>query len=962
MKKTLIVAALFLAILSALPAQTPELFLQGHSDDINTVAYSPDGRRIATGSKDNTVKIWDVESGREIRTLSGHTNSVRAAGYSPDGRRIVSGSLDTSAKIWNAETGQEIRTLSGHSGGIRSVAYSPDGRRIVSGSIDKTVKIWNAETGQEIRALTGHNSSVYAVNYSPDGRRIISGSRDNTIKIWDAETGREIRSIAAFEGRIFTLDIAWKPDGSRIAATGGNLLIREWNAETGQETKRITGQGSDDDGFSAVRYSPDGKQIIAGTYESGARIFDANTGRELRSLAMPGAVSAVTYSPDGRRILSGSGDNTAKVWDADTGRELLSLGPMAAGVFRLAFSPDSTRLALSYLDRTIRIWDLRAGRMLRTLTPHQFNGAPALSMSLAWGPDGRRILSGGDDDTIKLLDAATGETLRTIPTGAGSALTVSYSPDGKSILAGLQDKVIKLFDAESGREIRTFTGHTDMVWSAVFSTDGRRVYSGSDDKSIKVWNAATGQLVRTIHDNAHGGRVTVLLAASRKGKEYLLSSGANGRIGCWDPEKTGNEAVSSYIDFGSPVLSAVVWADTPEFFDTPDALAGFANGKIKRSILGAIYEEFPNHAGAVNQMAYSPDGRWLASASSDGTLRLNNVRTSKETAWLIGFGGDEWVCLTPGGWYNASAKGDQFLNARSGNTVSNADRYRSTLYLPHIISSILSTGIDDPLIPPARLTAAERANVKTIESDWGAAVYKELVVARFLGDSAAVSKWETALQAITGRGNATQRDIEAYYRQNIGKSIAETVNEEFNKIRFSLISYNASYNAVLKRNPQNGQYVLNYGGVYKNNETRTVKANSLETLASEMRRNTADFNQTSIDQVREKANLIPAVVFANARNNSPESMAEIVTNFYLNPNAGTYAALRDVYLLYRLTRLVTGNEFLELAASAYWNTLASLYDALAERVLNDARNIQQVTTMSREQADRFVAVPHLKVR
>jgi WD40 repeat protein len=177
MKKTLLVTALFCASLSALAAQTPEFFLQmGHSGIVYAVAYSPDGRRIATASFDDTIKIWDTESGRELRTLAGHTNTVYAVAYSPDGRRIATGSWDNTVKIWNAETGQEIRTLTGHTSRITSVTYSPEGRRISSGSWDKTIKIGDVENGIEIRNIA-HDGMVNSVSFSPDGRRLVSSTR-----------------------------------------------------------------------------------------------------------------------------------------------------------------------------------------------------------------------------------------------------------------------------------------------------------------------------------------------------------------------------------------------------------------------------------------------------------------------------------------------------------------------------------------------------------------------------------------------------------------------------------------------------------------------------------------------------------------------------------------------------------------------------------------------------------------
>ncbi|MDR3147660.1 MAG: hypothetical protein LBU00_04700 [Treponema sp.] len=698
MKRFNVVVFMFCAALS-LAAQSPELFLQmGHSNAINAVAYSPDGRRIATGSSDNIIKIWDAESGQELRTLTGHSSYVYALDYSPDGRRIVSGSGDNTVKIWNAETGQELRTLTGYSLAVYALDYSPDGRRIVSGSYDKTVKIWDAESGREIRTFSGHTGWVNSVSFSPDGRRIVSASNDKTIKVWDAETGQVIRTITGHSSWVNS--ISFSPDGRRIVSTSRDKTIKLWNAESGAELRTITADNS---------------------------------------------VYSARFSPDGRRIVSGSGDSTAKVWDAETGRETLSLGPTTIPVYRLAFSPDSTRLAVSSLDGNIRIWDTRNGRLLRTVRPHLYNGTPVLSLSLAYSADGSRILSGGDDATIKLLNAGTGETIRSIPTGAGSVLAVCYSPDGRSILAGLQDKVLKLFDAESGRELRSFTGHTDMVTAAIFSADGRRIYSGSDDRSIKVWNAATGQLIRTLHESAHGGRVNTLALWRESGKEYLISGGANGRLLYWDPEKTGNDAVYRTRDYNSTMLSVTTGSGSGDIF------IGLADGRIETTGRG----ELPAFEWAVSQLAFSPDGLWLAAACYDGTVRF--LDTTDYSPWFtfIGFTGTEWLTLLPQNYYYGSATADRYLNARVGNNVSSADRYRSNLR-------------------PAALAL-------------GMTAYKESIL-RFLepNNRTALNHLEAKPQSIvdgsTGTGivtRVTRAEVEAYYRQSMSALIAEVVDEQF---------------------------------------------------------------------------------------------------------------------------------------------------------------------------------------
>ncbi|GBD52314.1 protein kinase [Microcystis aeruginosa NIES-298] len=242
--------------------------LTGHSNWVLSVVYSPDSRYLASGGSDNTIKIWEVATGKQLRTLTGHSRGVESVVYSPDGRYLASGSADKTIKIWEVATGKQLRTLTGHSSGVLSVVYSPDGRYLASGSWDNTIKIWEVATERELRTLTGHSSGVLSVVYSPDGRYLASGSWDNTIKIWEVATERELRTL--------------------------------------------TGHSS---GVLSVVYSPDGRYLASGSDDDTIKIWEVATGNELRTLTGHSeTVFSVAYSPDGRYLASGSADKTIKIW------------------------------------------------------------------------------------------------------------------------------------------------------------------------------------------------------------------------------------------------------------------------------------------------------------------------------------------------------------------------------------------------------------------------------------------------------------------------------------------------------------------------------------------------------------------------------------------------------------------------------------------------------------------------
>ncbi|MGK0187511.1 MAG: WD40 repeat protein/tetratricopeptide (TPR) repeat protein [Verrucomicrobiales bacterium] len=289
-----------------------------HSGAVTSVFFSPDGTRIVSGSRDNTVKLWDADTGNEIASLEGHSERVTSVAFSPDGSRIVSGSFDNTVKLWDVATGNEIASLKGHSESVTSVAVSPDGTRIVSGSWDGTIKLWDADTGTELTSIDSHTHIVTSVAFSPDGSCIVSGSeRNNTVKLWDAETGNEIASLEGHSGAVTS--VAFSPDGSRIVSGSGDNTVKVWDADTGNEIASLEGHSG---AVTSVAFNPDGSRIVSGSDDT-VKLWDAATGNEIASLeGHSSGVRSVAFRPDGSRIVSGSVDTTVKLWDTATGTEL----------------------------------------------------------------------------------------------------------------------------------------------------------------------------------------------------------------------------------------------------------------------------------------------------------------------------------------------------------------------------------------------------------------------------------------------------------------------------------------------------------------------------------------------------------------------------------------------------------------------------------------------------------------
>jgi len=294
------------------------LTFKGHADGVFSVAFSPDGRRIVTGSLDKTAKVWEAASGRELLTLKGHGHVVSSVAFSPDGQRLVTGSWDTTAKVWEAASGRELLTLTGHRGPVWSVAFSPDSQRLVTGSWDQTARVWEAASGRELLTvnLKGHGSWLVAC--SPDGQRLVTNNEDQTATVWDSASGKELLTLKGHKKEVTFA--AFSPDGHRIVTGSEDGTAKVWEAASGRELLTLKGHGSP---VSSVAFSPDGQRIVTGSWDQTARVWEAASGRELLTLKGHGdMVRSVAFSPDGQRIVIGSEDNTAKVWEAATPQQV----------------------------------------------------------------------------------------------------------------------------------------------------------------------------------------------------------------------------------------------------------------------------------------------------------------------------------------------------------------------------------------------------------------------------------------------------------------------------------------------------------------------------------------------------------------------------------------------------------------------------------------------------------------
>jgi WD40 repeat protein len=458
----------------------------GHRSELLSVSWSPDGRRLATGSYDGTARVWDAAGGQEVLALRGHSGLVYSVSWSPDGRRLATGGEDGSAKVWDAAGGPERLTLRGHAGLVYEVSWSPDGTRLATGSSDAMARLWNAADGHEVLILKGHTSPVRCVAWSPDGTRLATGSSDGTAKVWDVAGGREWLTLKGHNGPIGS--VSWSPDGTRLATRSADGTAKVWDAADGRQRLTLEGHTGL---VGSVCWSPDGTRLATGSWDGLAKLWNAADGREIRTLkghASP--VRSVSWSPDGTRLATGSGDGTVKVWDEADGLELLILKGHTGMVSSVCWSPDGTRLATGGYDGTTKVWDAARGKVLLTLRGHT-----GLICSVSWSPDGTRLATASSDGTAKIWDAAGGKERRTLMGHTNQVRSVSWSPDGTRMLTGSSDGTAKVWEAAGGDELLTLKGHAGEV-VACWSPDGRRLATASFAGTAKVWDAASARAVQ----------------------------------------------------------------------------------------------------------------------------------------------------------------------------------------------------------------------------------------------------------------------------------------------------------------------------------------------------------------------------------------------------------------------------------------------------------------------------------
>ncbi len=621
----------------------------GHTSVQSSAVYSPDQEYILTGGWDQTARLWDVATGRQIRTFSGHEGWVVKANFSPDGKLAVTASMDNTARIWEVATGRLLHTLKGHTIYLSDACFSPDGQFVATSGWDRTARLWSVQTGQEVRSFLGHSAYVTSLEFSRDGKLLLTSGGDKLCRLWNVADGTEIRQFAGHTDDVLCARFA--PDAKTMVSCSRDKTVRIWDVQTGAEKRKITLPKL----VAWLSFAPNGKTFAGEFTTYDAAIWDAATGAQVDSTSLQCDAASIEYSPDGKRILMGGNDCATHVWTPGSKNAPTILSGHGGWVYDASFLKDSRSIATTGFALPVTLWNFEAAKHI---SPSRFVERFALS------PDGATLIGAKGDAVARQWDLKSGREIRVFKGHLENVTCAAFSPDGKLLVTGSNDHTARTWDVATSQELKVLKGHADKLETVVFSPNGDQVVTTADDKTIRFWSTASGEELHRIET------ASSLYDAQFSPDGSLVAAGDTTGISVYDAKsykiehrlvrrQAGEATKVGQIElwlngFSNGAATTLCWSK-----DGKILLAGYSDGKATVWQVDSDREQTQliGHTGSITSARYSPDNRWIVTASWDGTTRLWDATTGKEQCALVVYDNNSWSVIDPEGRYDSSDGG-----------------------------------------------------------------------------------------------------------------------------------------------------------------------------------------------------------------------------------------------------------------------------------------------------------------
>ncbi|MBF0266068.1 MAG: caspase family protein [Gammaproteobacteria bacterium] len=655
----------------------------GHTDTIFASKFSSDGRLAFSLALDQTLRVWEVATGREIKRYRVNSDQVKDLAISPNGYWIATGGKDKTMKLWDSATGKKIQIFTGHKRQVNALTFSHNGEHLISAGNDKIIKVWDTKTAKLIKQYRGHKKNIQAIAVSSDGKWLASSGDDKTILIWQIKDNHSnnkiVKKLKKHKRAIKTT--TFSSDGKYMVSAGEDKQIFLWELASGQVIKTFKGHTKT---INAVDFSADGQEIISASDDNTLRLWSIKSGKNTKVYkGHKNKVISAAFSPNGRFILSGSQDKTMRLWGKSTAKALHIYKGHASLANDIDYSSDNQYLISAHDDKSLKLWNPITGENIKT-----FNRHSAAARTVVFSSNGQYLASGSSDNSIKVWAVDTDNYPINLTGHSASVNQVLFTKDNK-VLSASSDNTIRLWDIHNQEILKTFKKHNRAINSIALSPTENQFVSTSKDNTIRIWNIDTGKSEVLYNSEYPINKINYLNDGKHLvavGFDVLLMRLSDGKI---IRRFKGHSALVNDVSItkNDEFLLTASWDNTVKLWDLSS---------------GELIKTFLAHYGGVNSVSFDNSDKKFSTAGIDGSIKIWDLQKQQEIVRLIGSNDGEWVALTPDGYYHQSPEGTDLIHWVSKQTTESFafEQFEQFFKQPDIIKERLTGKIETGLPTP----------------------------------------------------------------------------------------------------------------------------------------------------------------------------------------------------------------------------------------------------------------------